>query len=139
MKKTTTLLIFMVGILLVLSSTLANSASIESPYIGVTATPNPGLQYKTITITITAVGERATVWRPCQLVVFFGDGTPAQNIGTLVQESPAMSQKSITHKYTKAGAYTIEVVPESCKLSRSNVLKTTVQILPAKPGIPGRR
>ena len=88
-----------------------------------------GIIFLTNSLTIAAGGESATVWRACELLVYFGDGTPAQNIGKLVQQAPQVSKKSITHKYSKTGTYTIEVVPQSCKLSKSNVLKTTVQIL----------
>ena len=130
MKKTTILSISILGILIMLSSPLLNTASaVNLANIGVE--PNPGHMYQSITITIAASTEGAVYdWRGCDLVIFFGDGSPSQNIGKLEQKPGNLWIKSTTHKYSKTGAYTIEVVPQSCKLSKSNVLKTTVQIRP---------
>jgi len=130
MKKTSILSISVLAVLLVLSLLLVSSVS-AGIFVG--AKPNPGYVNQSITITITAGGESATEWRPCELFVDFGDGT-SQNIGKLVQEVPQFSTKSITHKYSKSEQYTIKVAPKNCKILNSNTLKTTVQILPPKPG-----
>ena len=130
MKKTTILSISILGILLVLSLPLVNTAS-AADLANIEAAPNPGHMYQTITITISASTEGAVYnWSGCDLVIFFGDGSPAQNIGKMEPKPGNLWIKSTTHKYSKTGKYTIEVVPQSCRLSKRNVLKTTIQIFP---------
>lgn len=131
MKKTTILSISILGILLVLSSSpLLNTAS-AADLANIDVAPNPGHMYQSITITIAASTEGAVYdWRGCDLVIFFGDGSPSQNIGKLEPKPGNLWIKSTTHKYSKTGKYTIEVVPQSCGLSKSNMLKTTIQIFP---------
>ena len=131
------MLISIFGILLVPSLPLVDSASAAN--LMVEAKPNPGLLYQETTITI-AAGDEAVkyLWGPCELLVYFGDYTPAPNIGKLTSQPGGLLIKSTTHKYLRAGRYTIEVIPLSCANSKANAVKTTVTINPVKPVIPGR-
>lgn len=137
MKRIIMMLISIFGIFLVPSLPLVDSASAAS--LMVEAKPNPGVTLQEITITI-ATGDEGVkyLWGPCDLLVYFGDYTPAPNIGKLTSQPGGLLIKSITHKYLRAGTYTIEVIPLSCATSKANSVKTTVTIHPIKAVIPGR-
>jgi hypothetical protein len=137
MKRIIMMLISIVGILLVPSLPLVASASAAS--LVVEAKPNPGTTLQEITITIATADEGVKVlWGSCDLLVYFGDRTPAPNIGKLTSEPGGLLIKRTTHKYLRPGTYTIEVIPLSCTTSKANSVKTTVKINPIKAVIPGK-
>ena len=141
MKRIIMMLISILGTSLVPWLLLADSASAAS--LMVEAKPNPGMVGKEITITI-ATGDEGVkyLWGSCDLLVSFGDNTPAQNIGKLTSQPGGLLIKKVTHKYSRGGTYTIEVSPVSCTTSKSNMVKTTVRIMPTKLSptnpLPGR-
>ena len=131
--KSNLTLIPVVGILLILSPALVNSALGAS--LLVEAKPNPGIVNRTITVTIIASDEGIKyLYSPCDLVVDYGDGTKPVNIGKLTSQTGGILTKSATHTYSVAKTYTITVTPLSCDAAKNtvNTVKTTVTIVRGK-------
>jgi PKD domain len=131
------MLISIFGILLVPLLPLVDSASAAN--LMVEAKPNPGWLGQEITITIATADEAVKyLWGPCNVLVYFGDNTPAPDIGKLESGPGGQLIKRTTHKYLKVGTYTIEVIPISCATSKANAVKTNVTIKPIKAVLPTR-
>ena len=138
MKRISMMLMLIFVISLVPFLPVVDSASAAGLYVGVW--PNPGQVGQVITIKIEPTDEQSLYqWGDCELLVYFGDGTPAPNIGKLTPQAPTNALgKSTTHKYTRMGTFTIEVIPVACATSKAASVKTSVRITPLKQVLPVR-
>ena len=134
MKRIIIMLIAIFCMLLAHMLPLVNSASAAG--LVVSATPNPAILGQVTTITVIASDEQSMYqWGGCDLLVYFGDGTPAPNIGKLTWQNGA-NMKSTTHNYPRYGTFTIEVFPVACATKPPSV-NTSVRInLPRKAVLP---
>lgn len=137
------MLISIFGILLVPLLPVVNSASAASlksaDSLIVEAKPNPGWLGQEITLTIVTASDAVKyLWGPCNVLVYFGDNTPAPNIGRLESGLGGQLTKKTTHKYLNVGTYTIEVIPISCGTPKENAVNTYVTIKPIKAVLPTR-
>ena len=135
MKRIIIMLIAIFCMLLVHMLPLVNSASAAGLVVSSDCL-NPAILGQVTTITIIASDEQSMYqWGGCDLLVYFGDGTPAPNIGKLTWQNGA-NMKSTTHNYPRFGTFTIEVFPVACATKPLSV-NTSVRInLPRKAVLP---
>ncbi len=131
--------IIVAGILVVSLPGLVASALAAS--LLVEAKPNPATAGKQVTITVSAADEGIKyLYGQCDLVVNFGDGSAALNIGKLTSQPGGLLSKTTTHTYPFSRydkTYTISVAPANCDAAKvaANTVKTTVKVVMARIAI----